>query len=100
MLKYIISFAIAFIFGCLTTKTFRKWLMNRKVNKEKATKQFKTPRECLAYFGVEIPKGMVIFHKKGNINTFNNLEVITRSEMLKRIGIKKNEHRNTKVRCK
>lgn len=73
----------------------RKW--EKKVNQdfietEKALKSFDSAKECLGYFKTPIPKGYVIFHKNGNKsdNRFNNLEIITRKEMLARIGKKKN----------
>ena len=62
------------------------------LNMEKELKSFASAGECLGYFDTPIPEGYVIFHKNGDKkdNRFNNLEIITRKEMLLKIGKKKN----------
>ena len=43
-------------------------------------------RYILQQNGVQVPKGYIVYHKDGDVynNNINNLEVITRSELLKR----------------
>lgn len=66
---------------------FIKQQYKRKQELRKQYKRFTSARECLAYFGVEVPKGYVVLHKNRNKrdNFFNNLEVMSRKEMLYRI---------------
>lgn len=92
----------AFIFGLIATvivsASFAKFgmiLRKKKEDKddwyEKNFKEFSTAKECLVYFKVTVPENYVIFHKDGNKknNTFINLEVITRKEMLDKIRWRK-----------
>lgn len=69
----------------------RKKQENKDNSCEKNLKEFSSAKECLAYFEVQVPENYVIFHKDGNKknNTFANLEVITRKEMLDKIRRRK-----------
>ena len=57
----------------------------------KEHKQFVSAKRCLDFFKVEVPKDYVIFHKNRDKydNRFNNLEIISRAEMLNRIRKRK-----------
>lgn len=85
MIKY-------FIIGFIASAVLTHYGLKYKLAQAKQYKNFKTPKDCLAVFRVNVPDGYVIFHKNGNKsdNTFNNLELITRTELMKRIGKKKN----------
>ena len=90
MIKYTIVLIFAFILGVELSRLARK----RRREKLKEVKQFKSAKECLAFFRVKNPEGYVAFHKNGDKkdNRFNNLEIITRREMLSRIGkVKRND---------
>ena len=64
----------------------RKEKREQRQRSMKAHRNFETAKECLNFFGVELPKGYVAYHKNGEKkdNRFCNLEVITRAEMLRR----------------
>lgn len=68
------------------TEHFRKERFELKQAAIRNHRNFETAKECLNFFGVELPKGYVAYHKNGEKkdNRFCNLEVITRAEMLRR----------------
>lgn len=76
----VVAFAVFLIL--FTRQQYKK---RQELRKE--YKRFTSARECLAYFGVEIPEGYVVLHKNRNKrdNFFNNLEIMTRKEMLYKI---------------
>lgn len=86
MTNFIIGIILTGVVSCLCVKG-QFMLAERQIKKEKNHRNFASAKECLAYFNVEVPKGMVIFHTNGHKedNRFTNLEIITRKEMLGRI---------------
>lgn len=75
----------------------RKWLVcltndkkdvknkrNDKIYKHRKTEGY--ARWILKQSGIDIPKGMIVYHKDGDYtnNNIGNLEIITRAELLKR----------------
>ena len=90
MKSFIIGLLIALAISILLTKWTTKLVRDRKAQKiahAKQWKNFKSARECLAFFKVRVPEGYIIYHlnKDKNDNRFNNLEVISRNELLNRI---------------
>lgn len=92
------TFILGLILTAIVSASFAKLgivLRKKKEDKddwyEKNFKEFSTAKECLTYFKVTIPDNYVVFHKDGNKknNTFNNLDIITRKEMLDRIRWRK-----------
>jgi hypothetical protein len=49
-------------------------------------KRISYPKYVLEQNGIEVPKGCVVYHKDGDIynNDLDNLEIITRAELLMR----------------
>lgn len=90
---------IKFTFGLLATAIILALLafyIGKRREHAKQYKNFKTSRECMAAFKVKVPEDCVVFHKNGDKhdNTFNNLEVITRTELMERLkdARKRNRH--------
>lgn len=71
---------------CLVDEFVEKKDHRRKDNIYKFRKRIPYSRWVLLQNGIEVPKGYVVYHKDGDNtnNEFENLEVISRGELMKR----------------
>lgn len=74
-------------YGCVCLSEERKLVYNSRRDKwYNSRKKIPYARHVLNQAGIEIPKSCVIYHKDGDYknNNLENLEVITRGELMKR----------------